>query len=411
MVAAVPCRFVGIGVALFVAMTTAACHKEATKKTQEPAEVGVVTIEARPLRVITDLPGRTSAFLISQVRARVDGIVLKRGFPEGSDVKAGQLLFQIDPAPYQATLAGAKAALLKAQANFESTKALAQRDKILAEGNAVSKQDYDNAVAAAAQAGADIASGQAGVQTANINLGYTKVTSPISGRIGTAQVTEGAYVQGSSATLLATVQQIDPAYVDLNQSSVAGLQLRREVASGKIKLNGPNQTKVTLFLEDGTTYPLTGRLQFTDITVDQGTGSVTVRAIFPNPGHVLLPGMFVRAQIDEGINQDGLLVPQIAVTHDQKGQPTALVVGADNKVVLKTLVTGRSEGSNWVVQSGLQVKDRVIVEGLQNVQPGQTVKPVTSTTPEGSSVSAGIVTGPAKEKSGAGGPQTAAPAQ
>ena len=371
------------GAIVMTVLALTACEKNVAPKAKEPVEVGVMTIESRPLRVITDLPGRTSAHLNSQIRARVDGIVLKRAFQEGANVKAGQLLFQIDPAPYQANLSSAKAALLKAQANLESTRALMERYKILVKDNAVSRQDYDNAVAAAAQSEADIASEQAAVETANINLGYTKVTAPISGRIGIAQVTEGAYVQASSATLLATVQQIDPIYVDLSQSSVDGLRLRREVASGQIKLNGPNQSKVSLVLEDGSHYPPHGRLKFTDITVDQGTGTVIVRAIFPNPDHVLLPGMFVHAQIDEGVNQDGLLVPQIAVTHDQKGQPTVLVVGNANKVVLKTLVTGRTEGSDWVVQSGLQVKDRVIVEGMQNVQPGQTVRPVRAIAPEG----------------------------
>jgi membrane fusion protein (multidrug efflux system) len=410
MVAIVTGSWRGIGIVLMVMLSLIACEKNEAPKAKELVEVGVVTISSRSLRVITELPGRTSAYLNSQVRARVDGIVLKRAFQEGADVKAGQLLFRIDPAPFQASLASAKAGLLKAQANLESTKALAERYKVLVEGNAVSKQDYDNAVAAAGQSAADIASGQAAVQAANINLGYTNVTAPISGRIGTAQVTEGAYVQANSATLLATVQQINPIYVDLSQSSVDGLRLRREVASGQIKLDGPNQAKVALVLEDGSHYPLYGRLKFTDITVDQGTGSVTVRAIFPNPDHVLLPGMFVHAQIDEGVNQDGLLVPQVAVTHDQKGQPTALVVGDDNKVVLKTLVTGRTEGANWIVQSGLQVKDRVIVEGLQNVQPGQTVKPVKASAPEGRSVSAGIVTGPGQEPKGASGVQATVPA-
>jgi membrane fusion protein (multidrug efflux system) len=399
----------GAGVAVMVVLALAACRKNDAPSAQEPVEVGVAAIESRPLRVITDLPGRTSAYLNSQVRARVDGIVLKRTFQEGADVKTGQLLFRIDPAPYRASLAGAQAALLKAQANLESTKALAERYKVLVEGNAVSKQDYDNAVAAAGQAVADVASGQAAVQTATINLGYTNVAAPISGRIGTAQVTEGAYVQANPATLLASVQQIDHIYVDLVQSSVAGLRLRREVASGRIKLDGPDQTKVALVLEDGSRYPSRGRLEFTDITVDQGTGTVTVRAIFPNPDHVLLPGMFVRAEIDEGVNQEGLLVPQIAVSHDQKGQPTVLVVGDDGKVGLKSLVTGRAEGSDWVVQAGLQVKDRVIVEGMQKVQPGQTVKPVKASAPEGRSVSAGIVTGPAQLRKDAGETQAAVP--
>jgi membrane fusion protein (multidrug efflux system) len=385
------------GIALIAVLAVAACEKNAAPKAKEAVEVGVATIEARPLRVITELPGRTSAFLNAQVRARVDGIVLQRVFEEGADVRAGELLFRIDPAPYQASLAGAKAALLKAQANYEANKALAERYKILAEGNAVSKQDYDNALAAAGQSAADIAAAQAAVQTANLNLGYTDVTAPISGRIGIAQVTEGAYVQASSATLLSTVQQIDPIYVDLSQSSVDGLRLRREIAAGRIRLEGPARAKVSLILEDGSRYPLDGRLKFTDISVDQGTGSVTVRAIFPNPEHVLLPGMFVRARIDEGVNQNGLRVPQVAVTHDQKGQPTALVVGDDNKVVLKALVTGRTEGADWIVQSGLAAGDRVIVEGIQNVQPGQLVKPVPASAPEGRSVSAGTVSGPGQK--------------
>jgi membrane fusion protein, multidrug efflux system len=400
-----------ICVAVIAGSALAACGKSEAPNSKPPVEVGVVTIESRPLRVIEDLPGRTSAYLVSQVRARVDGIVQKRTFREGSDVKSGQLLFRIDPATYEANLASARATLLRAQANLETAKALAERDKILVEGNAISKQDYDNALAAAGQAAADVASGRAAVQIATINLGYTEVTSPIPGRIGTALVTEGAYVQAAAATLLATVQQIDPIYVDLSESSVAGLRMRREVAAGRLKLDGPDQAKVSLVLEDGTRYALSGKLQFTDITVDQGTGTVTVRAIFPNPDHVLLPGMFVHAQIDEGVNQEGLLVPQVAVTHDAKGQPTALVVGDDDKVVLKTLVTGRTEGSNWVVQSGLKPKDRVILEGLQKVQPGQTVKPVPASTPEGRSVSAGVVTGPAaKQQKGASGAQEAVPA-
>jgi membrane fusion protein (multidrug efflux system) len=396
---------------LLIAPALAACGKGDAPKPKEPPEVGVVTIEARPLQQLEDLPGRTSAYLVSQVRARVDGIVLKRTFREGADVKAGELLFKIDPAPYQATLASAQATLLRAQANLATAKALAERDKVLVEGNAVSKQEYDNAVAAAGQAAADVASGEAAVKLAAINLGYTDVTAPVTGRIGTATVTEGAYVQASAATLMATVQKIDPMYVDLTQSSVAGLRLRREVASGQLKLNGPDQVKVALNLEDGTRYPHEGKLQFTDITVDQGTGTVTVRAIFPNPDHVLLPGMFVRAQIDEGVNEQGLLVPQVAITHDAKGQPTALVVDAENKVVIKTLVTGRTQGPDWVVQSGLKAKDRVIVEGLQKIQPGQTVKPVPATAPQGRSASAGVVSGPAaKQQKGASGAQESNPA-
>jgi membrane fusion protein, multidrug efflux system len=306
--------------------------------------------------------------------------VLKREFKEGSEVRAAQRLYQIDPAPYVAALNSATASLQKAEANLASTTAQAERYKILVAANAVSKQDYDNAVASQGQAAADVATGKAAVAMAQINLGYTNVVSPISGRTGVSQVTEGAYVQASAATLMTTVQQIDPVYVDLTQSSVEGLQLRRDIASGQLKLNGPNQAKVTLILEDGTQYPSPGSLQFTDITVDQGTGSVTVRAIFPNPRLVLLPGMFVRARIEEGIDENAFLVPQVGVTHDPKGQATALVVGADNKVAMHTLQLRGTSGDQWIVEGGLEDGDRVIVAGVQKVQPGALVKAVESTT-------------------------------
>jgi membrane fusion protein (multidrug efflux system) len=342
----------------------------------QPPEVAVATVHRQAVPVTTELPGRTSAYLVAQVRARVDGIVLKREFKEGSDVKANQRLYQVDPAPYRAALDSALAMLQNAQANVVSATALAERYKVLIKGNAVSKQELDNAVAAQGQAVAAVASGKAAVETARINLGYTDIVSPITGRVGVSMVTEGAYVQASAATLLSTVQQIDPIYVDLNQSSVAGLQLRQDVASGKLKLNGPDQAKVTLTLENGKQYPLRGTLQFTDITVDPGTGSVTVRAIFPNPQNVLLPGMFVRASIDEGTDSSALLVPQVGVTHDPKGQATALIVGADNKVELRTIQAARTVADQWVVDGGLNEGERVIVAGLQKVQPGALVHPV-----------------------------------
>ena len=339
-------------------------------------EVTVVTIHRQPVPVTTELPGRTSAYLVAQVRARVDGIVLRREFTEGADVKAGQRLYQIDPAPYRAALDSALAALQKAQANVAAMNAQAERYKILIGGNGVSKQEYDNAIAAQAQAAADVASSNAAVQTARINLGYTEVVSPITGRTGLSLVTQGAYVQASAATLLTTVQQIDPIYVDLTQTSVAGLQLRRDVANGQLKENGPDQAKVTLTLEDGARYPAMGTLQFTDITVDPGTGSVTVRAVFPNPDHVLLPGMFVRASIEEGVNDNALLVPQQGVTHDPSGHATALVVGPDNKVELRIVQATRTLGDQWVVQGGLNEGERVIVAGVQKAQPGILVRAV-----------------------------------
>jgi membrane fusion protein (multidrug efflux system) len=261
--------------------------------------------------------------------------------------------------------------------------AQAERYKTLVGNNAVSKQDYDNAVSSAGQAEAAVASGKAAVDTASINVGYTDVLSPVSGRASISLVTEGAYVQASQATLMTTVQQIDPMYVDVTQSSVQGLRLRRDVADGKVKLSGPTQVKIKLILEDGREYEDRGSLQATDVTVDQTTGSVTLRTIFPNPKSVLLPGMFVRARIEEGSNEDAFLVPEAGVTHNPQGQATALVVGADNKVELRPLTLGATQGEQWVVESGLHEGDRVIVNGLQRVQPGATV--VANEVPAGAS--------------------------
>ena len=353
-----------------------ACVQAKQTPAPQPPEVTVVAVHKQAVPVTTELPGRTSPYLVAQVRARVDGIVLKRAFTEGGDVSARQALYQIDPAPYRAALDNVKAAEQKAQANLASTTALAERYKILIGGNGVSKQEYDNAVAAQGQAAADLAAAKAMVQQATINLGYTSVASPIAGRAGVSLVTPGGYVQASAATLLTTVQQLDPIYVDVNQSSVQGLQLRRDLASGRVKANGADGAKVTLFLEDGTQYPLAGNLQFTDVTVDQGTGSVTVRAVFPNPDVVLLPGMFVRARIEQGVNDQAILVPQQGVTRDAKGQATALVVGADNKVAQRMIQATNTFGNQWVVEGGLQEGERVIVAGTQKVQPGMTVRAV-----------------------------------
>jgi len=368
-------RRLASAVAVSVAvLALAACGKKPPAPAAQTPTVSVVTLQSQPVTVTSELPGRVSANLAAEVRARVDGIVLSRDFVEGADVKAGQRLYQIDPAPYQAAYHSAQAALEKAQASMVSVAAQAARYKTLVAANAVSKQDYDNAVAALGQAQADVDAGKAAVETARINLGYTAVTSPITGRIGVSQVTPGAYVQASAATLLSTVQKIDPVYVDLTQSSLDGLRLRNELAKGDLQMAGPNQAKVSLTLEDGTPYPLTGTLQFSDITVDQGTGSVTVRAVFPNPKHLLLPGMFVRASLIEGVNDRAILVPEVGVTHDPKGDATALVVGADNKVSMRVVTTTRTLGNQWVVDGGLQAGDRVIVAGLQKVRPGMTVK-------------------------------------
>ncbi|CAG4890494.1 efflux RND transporter periplasmic adaptor subunit [Paraburkholderia saeva] len=374
----VPFRLISAATA---AVILAACGQKQSAPPPQPPEVGVVTIQPQPVPVTTELPGRTSAFLVAEVRARVDGIVLRREFTEGAEVKAGQRLYKIDPAPYIAALNNAKASLAKAQANLATTTAQASRYKVLVAANAVSKQDYDNAVAAQGQAAADVEAGKAAVDTAQINLGYTDVTSPITGRIGISSVTPGAYVQASQATLLSTVQQLDPVYVNLTQSSLEGLKLRREIQEGRLKTSGINAAKVTLLLEDGRSYSETGKLQFSDVTVDQTTGSVTIRAIFQNKDRVLLPGMFVRARIEEGTNEKALLVPQVGVTHDQKGQPTALVVGPDDKVSLRPLVASTTYQSSWVVESGLNPGDRVIVQGTEKVRPGATVKPVAAQLP------------------------------
>lgn len=370
------------GTAACVALVLAlgACSRAAPPAVSAPPQVTVVTVHRGSVPISVDLPGRTSAYLVAQVRARVDGIVQRRDFVEGSDVKAGQRLYQIDPAPYVAALNSAEAAVQKAQATLASTTAQAERYKVLVADNAVSKQDYDNAIASQGQSAADLATGKAAVDVARINLGYTSVVSPITGITGISLVTQGAYVQASSASLMTTVQQIDPIYVDLTQSSVEGLELRRDIANGTLRMSGPDRAMVKLFLEDGSEYPHPGKLQFTDITVDQGTGSVTVRAIFPNPRRVLLPGMFVRARVEEGVNE-AILVPQVGVTHDPQGQATALVVGADGKVVRKTLRLRGARGAQWIVDSGLEDGDRVIVAGVQRVSPGAAVTPVEGEAP------------------------------
>lgn len=358
-------------------LALAACgKKQETAAAPPPLQVGVVQVQAQSVSVDTELPGRTNPYRVAEVRARVDGIVLKRLFVEGSDVKEGQVLYKIDPAPFIASLNSAKATLARAQANLVSTRAQATRYKTLVAANAVSKQSYDDAVAAEGQAAADVASGKAAVDTASINLGYTDVRSPITGRIGKATVTEGAYVQSSAATLMATVQQLTPIYVDLTQSSDDLLRLRRALQLGKLQNAGQDSAVVHLVLGDGVVLPEAGKLEFTDVTVDQNTGTTTVRAVFPNTARDLLPGMFVRARMQQAVNANALLVPMQGITHDQKGSPTALIVDANNKVALRSLTLAQAIGNTWVVTGGLNPGDRVIVEGTQKARPGQTVQPV-----------------------------------
>ncbi|OWS76069.1 efflux transporter periplasmic adaptor subunit [Pantoea sp. VS1] len=341
---------------------------------QQPPEVGVVTLKNEPLKITTELPGRTSAFRVAEVRPQVSGIILKRNFVEGSDVKAGDSLYQIDPATYQAAYDSAKGDLAQAQANARVAQLTVNRYKPLLGTKYISQQDYDNAAATAAQTAAAVQAAQAYVETARINLAYTKVTSPISGRIGKSSVTEGALVSNGQTTALATVQQLDPMYVDVTQSSDDFLRLRGELESGQLKQND-GKANVTLLMQNGSAYSQPGTLEFSDVTVDETTGSITLRAIFPNPDHRLLPGMFVRARLDEGTNPTALLVPQTGVTRTPTGEATAMVVGADNKVEVRKITANQAFGDKWLVTDGLKEGDRVITVGIQRAKPGAQVTP------------------------------------
>ncbi|EDH9165709.1 multidrug efflux RND transporter periplasmic adaptor subunit AcrA [Salmonella enterica subsp. enterica serovar Hato] len=340
---------------------------------QQMPEVGVVTLKTEPLQITTELPGRTVAYRIAEVRPQVSGIILKRNFVEGSDIEAGVSLYQIDPATYQATYDSAKGDLAKAQAAANIAELTVKRYQKLLGTQYISKQEYDQALADAQQATAAVVAAKAAVETARINLAYTKVTSPISGRIGKSSVTEGALVQNGQASALATVQQLDPIYVDVTQSSNDFLRLKQELANGSLKQEN-GKAKVDLVTSDGIKFPQSGTLEFSDVTVDQSTGSITLRAIFPNPDHTLLPGMFVRARLQEGTKPTALLVPQQGVTRTPRGDATVLVVGADNKVETRQIVASQAIGDKWLVTDGLKAGDRVVVSGLQKVRPGAQVK-------------------------------------
>lgn len=363
-------------------LLAASCAKKAPPPpAPAPVEVGVITIATQTVTLTRELPGRTSAFRIAEVRARVSGIVQKRLFTEGSDVREGQPLYQIDAAPYQAALDSARANLARAEANAVSSRLLEQRSKQLLADKAISQQEYDNALAALHAGEADISAAKAAVQTAEIDLGYTAVVSPVSGRIGRSEVTEGAYVQAGAATLLATVQQLDPLYVDLTQSSTEVLRLRRALAEGKLQRTDSGEARVQLLLDDGRPYAQEGTLQFSDVTVDPSTSSITLRAIFPNPQGDLLPGMFVRARLAEGSAPDAILVPQLAITRNAQGDAIALVVGAESKVETRIVQTSRTVGNQWLVSDGLAAGDQVIVDNLQRIRPGAVVKPVPAKVP------------------------------
>src|ERR1700677_2644677 len=348
----------GIAVRLHVlaVVLLTGCGHKAPPSAPPPPKVSVVTVQAQAVPITTELPGRVNGYRTADVRPQVNGIILKRLFVEGRDVKAGQQLYQIDPAPYQATYDSAVAGLA-------SARALAERYKPLTEANAVSKQDYDNAVASHLQA-------QAAVETARINLIYTRVLSPITGRIGRSLITEGALVTANQATVLATVQQLDPVYVDVTQPTTTLVRLEREAAAGLLEQNEAGKAQVRVRLEDGSEYAHPGTLEFSEVTVDQTTGSVTLRALMPNPERLLLPGMFVREEIQEGVREGAVLAPQQGVSHDQRGEPNALVVGPDNTVELRTIKTDRAIGDQWLVTSGLKPGDRAIVGGTQSAKPG-----------------------------------------
>ena len=339
-------------------------------------EVATVTIRPRQVELTTELPGRTSAYLVAEIRPQVNGIIRKRMFREGSDVEAGQLLYQIDPDPYQAALDSAKASLGRARANLPSIRSRVERYEELLDDKAVSRQEYDDAAAALEQARAEIEYWKAAVETARINLAYTRVTAPISGRIGRSSVTDGALVTAYQPAPLATIKQLDPIYVDVTQSSAESLRLKRSLDAGRLSTNGEDGRKVRLLLEDGSPYPLEGTLQFRDVTVDPATGSVTLRIVVPNPEYLLLPGMFVRAIVQEGILEEAVLVPQEGVSRNPRGEPIALIVDEESTVRQRMLALNRALGNQWLVSSGLSPGDRLIVEGMQNVRPGTAVKVV-----------------------------------
>ncbi|MDH1209877.1 efflux RND transporter periplasmic adaptor subunit [Pseudomonas chengduensis] len=355
--------FAALVSAIAVAMLTlTGCQEDSTPQAQPTPEVGVVTLQAQPYALTSEVPGRTSAYRIAEVRPQVNGIIQKRLFTEGSEVKAGQQLYQIDPATYEAAYKSAQATLL-------SAKSLADRYKLLVNDKAVSQQAYDEARAASLQA-------DAALEQARIDLRYTRVMAPISGRIGRSAVTEGALVSNGQASAMATIQQLDPIYVDVTQSSKELLRLRRDLAEGRLQKASDSAAKVALKLEDGSRYAHEGTLEFSEVAVDESTGSVTLRAVFPNPDHLLLPGMFVHAELLSGVKENAILAPQQGVTRNQRGEPTAMVVNAENKVEQRVLKADRTAGNAWLVEDGLKDGDRLITEGLQFVRPGAEVRAV-----------------------------------
>jgi len=366
-----------VSAAVFLTALWGGCQnrqQEGPSSAPPPPQVVTVTVKPRSIMLTTELPGRTTAHRVAEIRPQVNGLIKKRLFVEGSDVKAGDVLYQIDPASFQAALSNAEAAMVRSEANLPAIRSRVSRyDELLAE-KAISQQDYDDAAAQLKQAEADIQYWKAAVETARINLAYTRITAPISGRIGRSNITEGAIVTAYQPLALATIQQLDPIYVDVPQSTTSLLQIKRSREEGALEPKTDALRKVNLLLENGAAYPHEGTLQFQDVTVDMSTGSVILRLVFPNPEHFLLPGMFVRVILKEGVKDDAILIPQQAVSRDSKGNPVALIVDNDDHVQQRMLTLDRAIDVEWLVISGLDAGDRLIVEGLQKVRPGMTVR-------------------------------------
>jgi membrane fusion protein, multidrug efflux system len=381
--------------ALLCGLLPGGCDRRRQPPPPPVPEVSVITIQPRELVLTTELPGRTSPHLVAEIRPQVNGIIQKRLFTEGSDVDAGQVLYHIDPAPFKAALDNATANLAKAKANMRVTRLKFERYRGLLAEKAVSQQDYDDREAALQQAEADVDVCNAAVETARINLEYTRVTAPISGRIGKSNVTDGALVTAHQALALATIQQLDPIYVDVPQSTAELLRLRSRPEDNRISQNGENRKEVKVILENGKEYPFKGTLLFRDVTVDPTTGSVVLRILFPNPTGVLLPGMFVRAAVIEGTNEQAILIPQQAVSRDPKGDPIAFITDAESKIQQRRLILDRAIDNQWLVSSGLASGDHVVVEGIQKIRPGSTVKTIPFDTPRKAEAQPGNTANPA----------------
>ncbi len=390
------CRSVVFRLAPIITLAlTAGCDRANTPPAEKTApQVSVITVKPQSVVIKTLLSGRTAPTLIAEVRPQVTGIIESRTFNEGAEVKAGSTLYKLNPATYQTTYESARAAVAKAEAGVQTARRNVARNKELVEIKFVSQQAYDDAVTTLHQNEADLAAAKAAAEAARINLAYTKVVAPISGRVGKSSVTAGALVTANQASPLVTIQQMNPMYVDVTQSSTEVFRLRRALASGELKRARTDAARVTLLLDDGAPYSQEGTLQFSDVTVDASTGAITLRALFPNPDHVLLPNMYVQAVIEEGVRENAILVPQQAVTRDAKGQAIAMVVGSDNKVEPRQLKTARTLGSDWLLDSGLQAGDRVIVEGLQRALPGTVVQAMPAAAPNESASRASAAAAP-----------------